>query len=121
MSTHPNAILLLTLTPDDLPMKTLRAILEDEGIKIADEAPVVIGTLDDHYKYLVLESDYDESWQLSGTKGDILFHSFLTYGYGETIPWSAVQRRYDELDQWAQRVCEKHHCNYNISITANYW
>jgi hypothetical protein len=40
---------------------------------------------------------------------------------GETIEWGKLEAQKNSLETWAKAVCEKHHCTYEIFITANYW
>lgn len=116
MSTHPNAILLLTITPDDLSRKTYRAILEkygnkDDGIKIEEE----------EFNTAVMESDYLDGYQISAKEGDIVAFNLVTYGYGEVIAWKELEAMKCALEKWAVMVCEEFKCQYEIFITANYW
>ena len=93
MGTHPNAVLLLTLTPDDLPRKTWRYILqeakvfewENDGV-IDEEGDIKIG--DSDYHQMCMKSDYDEGMQISAKEGDIVLLDMVTYGYGDLIEWS---------------------------------
>ena len=117
MSTHPNAILLCTLTPEGLARATMRAILAsdppdyDEKLKIGSH----------RYHCKVLESDYNDGWQIGGKEGDLLFFDLVTYGYGEQVAWDFLQAQKEELEAWAKDVCARHNCSYKISVTANYW
>lgn len=118
MSTHPNVILLLTLAPDGLARKTMRDILtesqhdeDDEEIKIGDEK----------YHYCVMESDYEDNWQIAAKEGSLIFFDLVTYGYGEQIAWDKLEAQKQELETWAKGICERHHCQYQISVSANYW
>lgn len=116
MSTHPNAILLLCLKPDDLARKTFRAILEEAGgsensIKIKDTS----------YHIDVMENDYDDGYQITADEGDIIVFDMVTYGYGERIPWDQLAAQKWGLVEWAQGVCERHRCTASFYITANYW
>jgi len=117
MSTHPNVILMVKLTPDDLSRKTMRDILgafdasEDDEIRIGDE----------EYTPLIMESDYDEGWQIAAKEGDLVFFDTVTYGYGEVIAWEKLQMQKESLEKWAKTVCEQFHCTYEIALTANYW
>jgi len=120
MSTHPNAILLLTLTPANTSRATMRAILsEPEGGTEDTETDVRIGNA--NYHSVVMESNYDEQWQLSAKEGDLLFFCMITYGYGESIPWGKLESQKLELEEWAKKTCELHNCTYAISVGANYW
>jgi hypothetical protein len=119
MSTHPNAILLLTLTPDDLARKTYRNILEETNTVDADHE-IKIGI--HNYNHKVMESDYDQDgYQISAQEGDIVVFDMVTYGYGEVMEWSKLEQQKNELEAWAKVICGKFHCNYKIFITANYW
>jgi hypothetical protein len=117
MSTHPNAILAVALTPDETTRKTLRAILAEAGID--DDDQIKIG--DAEYHLIVMESDYDDSMQVSAKEGDIVALDMVTYGYGETISWAKLEAQKTDLEQWAKGVCERHKCSYEIFVTANYW
>lgn len=120
MSTHPNAILLLVLTPDDLARKTYRAILTDQredfnadlhDIEIAGES----------YHHDVMETNYHEGYQVSAKEGDIIIFDYVTYGYGDVMEWSQFEAQKNDLEAWAKEACEKYHCTYKIYVTANYW
>lgn len=119
MSIHPNAMLLLALTPDDLARKTYRAILEEFGVD-ADEGSFVIGG-EAYHHHGVMESDYDESEQISLPEGTIYLLDLVTYGYGEKISWDKLSEQKAALEEWARGVCERHRCKYEIFIGANYW
>lgn len=123
MSAHPNVILLLTLTPQDLARKTMREILVANGIQVDDEYhkddDVKIGGAEYHHE--IMESDYNDSWQISGKEGDLLFFDLVTYGYGEQIKWEKLEAQKRELEEWAKSICDNHHCTYQISVAANYW
>jgi len=118
MSAHPNVILLCRLKPDDLARKTLRSIRAEMEAE-EDEGDFNIGTSTYHTK--LLESDYDDSWQIGGDEGDILVFDLVTYGYGEDIAWDKLNAQKAELEEWAKKVCEKFSCSYTIAVTANYW
>ena len=115
--THPNALLILALTPDDLSRKTYRAIMEEE--KIEDEDSFKIGKKS--YHHMVMENDYDKDNQISAKEGDIILWDLVTYGYGEVISWKKLDEQKQALEEWAKKICEQHHCNYEIFISANYW
>lgn len=117
MSTHPNAILLAVLTPDDLARKTYRAILEEAGIESDDQ--LKLGDM--HYSVDIMEDDYDENNQITAPEGSIILHAFLTYGYGENASWEEVTAAKSNLDEWLAGICERHHCKSEVFITANYW
>ena len=117
MSTHPNVILLLTLTPAGLSRQTMRAILADAGV--ADDDDIKIEGKDYHHK--VMERDYDDDWQISSKEGDLLIFDLVTYGYGEQIAWGNLSAQKEQLEAWAKIACAKYRCTYAISVTANYW
>jgi hypothetical protein len=116
MNTHPNAILMVALTPDDLSRKTMRAILEEGETNCGD---IVIGSAD--YHSVIMESDYDEGFQVSAREGDLVFLDMVTYGYGETVLWQKLEEQKNELEEWAKDICKRHNCSYEIYVTANYW
>ena len=119
MSTHPNVILLLKLTPDDLARKTYRAILAENNIGEDSSKDIKIDGTDYHHR--VMEEDYDEGMQIAAKEGDIVVYDLVTYGYGEVITWAELEKQKNALAAWAQDVCARHHCKYEIVITANYW
>ena len=118
MGTHPNTILMVILTPDDLARKTHRAIMADAGVEDTDRE-IKIGDRD--YNHRVMESDYDEGFQIAAPEGSIVLHDFVTYGYSEKIEWEKLQAQKEELEAWARDVCERHKCSYKIFVSANYW
>lgn len=118
MSTHPNVILLAILTPDDLSRKTMRDILADEGIEDSNK-DIKINGID--YSHLIMESEYEEGYQISGKEGDLLFFDLITYGYGEFVTWEKLEAQKQSLEDWAKQTSEKHHCSYEIRVSANYW
>lgn len=120
MSTHPNARLMVVLTPDGLSRKTMRDILESTTMNDSeiDEQVVIDGV---EYRPLVMEGDYDESWQIAANEGDLVFHDLFTYGYGESMSWDELEKRKHALEFWAVDICEKHNCTYDIRVSANYW
>lgn len=122
MSTHPNAILLLTLTPANTTRKTYRAILDKECPPPSydgDKPDLKIG--DAQYHHTVMEGDYEDDYQIAAKEGDIIFFDMITYGYGETIAWGNLEKQKRELEEWATRVCREHDCEAKFFITANYW
>lgn len=120
MSTHPNAILVLALTPDDLARKTYRAICADNDVNPYEESPS-IDVAGNNYTIVVMEEPYLEGLQISGLVGDIILYDMVTYGYGKTITWQDLQAAKDALEAWAKKTCEKHKCGYRFYVTANYW
>jgi hypothetical protein len=119
MRTHPNVILKLTLTPDDLARKTYRAILAEANVTAPDLGDIQVG--DTGYHSYVAEEDYNDSYQLSAPEGSIVVFRFVTYGYGEEIVWDVLDQQKCELEAWAKGICERHHCSMTISVAANYW
>ncbi len=122
MSTHPNTILYLALTPDGLTRKTLRDILADSGkdIKEDGEIPYIkIGNEDYHVN--IMEESYNESDQISAKEGDIVLHDLVTYGYGEKIEWCKLEEQKTALEEWAKVISKKFNCSYKIYVSANYW
>lgn len=120
MSTHPNVILALQLTPDDFPMKTIRKIYADFRSSKVDMDDIKIDGND--YHSLAMEEGYDEDWQLSADPGSILFFDLVTYGYGDTIDWDKLEAQKMSLEAWAKEALVKYNCSqYKIFVTANYW
>lgn len=118
MGAHPNAMLLLVLTPDDSSRKTHRAILAEAGVK-EDDSDLTIGGEDYHSN--VMEEDYDDGYQIAAKEGDIVVFDLVTYGYGERITWQKLEAQKIALDEWARGICERHKCKSEIYVTANYW
>ena len=121
MSSHPNAMLLLVLTPDDLARKTYRAILDEAGIGPDDGLKLGEQHFGCNYSHKVMETDWDESHQISAPEGSIIFHTYLTYGYGERLTWAQAVAYQEILDKWAQGVCERHRCKAEIFVCADYF
>lgn len=120
MSTHPNAILMVVFTPQDLARKTFKNIVLASGGDPEDEdVRVKIGGSD--YTVQVMEDAYDESCQISANEGDIVVSNFVTYGYGEKIEWNELSVIHAALSGWAKAQCEKFHCSHKIYVSANYW
>jgi hypothetical protein len=117
MSNHPNAMLILALTPDDLARKTYRAILKEAGIDPEEELKID----DQTYHHGVMESDYEEDFQLELPEGTIYIFDLVTYDYGEKIEWSKLEAQKLALEEWGRGICERHHCQFEIFIGANYW
>src|SRR3990167_9446580 len=88
MSTHPNVILMAVLTPQGLARQTMKAILHVDYSH--DAAPQVTISGED-YDALVMESDYDESLQISAKEGDLVFYDLVTYGFGEVVTWASLE------------------------------
>ena len=118
MSMHPNAMLLLALTPDDTARKTYRAILEEFGVE-ADGGSFEIGGTSYHHG--VMEDSWDENNQISLPEGTIYVMNLVTYGYGDKTTWEKLSNQKAALNEWANGVCERHRCIAEIFISANYW
>lgn len=118
MSTHPNALLILALTPDGLARKTWRDILAESGVS-DPEHDIKIGG--EEYHHCVMESDYEDGWQIAGKEGDIIIFDLVTYGYGEAVTWEKLEAQKNALEEWGRGICERHHCTYEIRVGANYW
>ena len=119
MSAHPNVLLILRLTPDGLARKTYKAILKDSDVKDVDMDDIEIG--EEKYHHMVMEGDYDEGYQISAKEGDIVIFDLVTYGYGEDISFEKLSGQKQELSVWAESICKKHNCAFEISVSANYW
>ena len=119
MSTHPNAILMAVLTPDNLARKTYRDILTESD---HDETDIRLGGENgNEYHTLVMESEYDDDYQITANEGDIVVFDMVTYGYGDTITWDRLEEQKNQLEEWAKDICKRHHCSYQLVVTANYW
>jgi len=119
MSSHPNAMLLLALTPDNLARKTYRAILEENNVD-ADGGSFQIA--DKRYNiHGVMESDWDDNYQISLPEGTIYIADLVTYGYGDKIICDTLAIQKANLEVWAKGVCERHHCTAEFFFSANYW
>ena len=118
MGTHPNVILMAVLTPRGLARQTMKAICADNHAEDEDDEIKIDGV---GYHPLVMESDYDEGWQISAKEGDLVFHDMVTYGYGEVITWVDLEALKARLEEWAKTTSAKHECDYRIDVTANYW
>jgi hypothetical protein len=117
MSTHPNVILMLEITPDDLARKTWRGICDE--MKASESGDIKIEGIEYHSQ--VMEDDYDEGYQISSKEGVILLHDLVTYGYGEKISWDKLNLLKESLEKWAIDICNRYKCSYVISVSANYW
>lgn len=82
-----------------------------------DDDEITIGQF--NYNILVMEDSYDSSWQISGEEGDLIIFDLVTYGYGEEISWSDLQKRVDDIKLWAMQPSRN--LEVQISISANYW
>lgn len=108
------------LTPDGLSRKTMRDILIDNGVDVEDYIDdITIGCIG--YNHKVMEDSYDKNYQISAKEGDLIFFSFITYGYGESIEWDRLEAQKNDLEQWAINTCGKHNCTFKIKVTANHW
>lgn len=126
MSTHPNAILLLALTHDDLSRKTWKNILNEAKVYKYNEPGIIdeegeIKICENNYHHRVMESGYDKGMQISAKEGDIVVFDMVTYGYGDVIEWEKLVDQKNKLEEWAIAMCGKFNCSYKIFVTANYW
>ena len=131
MSTHPNALLIALLSPDDLPRKAYKALKIEMGQDSEDdELEVRIPTgsdspnrweREDSYHAFLAEDDYDQDRQISATVGSIVLWDPVTYGYGERVEWDKLVAQQSRLEEWCKRICEKLKCTYKIYVSANYW
>ena len=142
MSSHPNVILKLTIKPDGTTRKLLCELLAKNREEIPDEKlPLWKNTKGEYienrdgekarivrddgelcigefiYHALVMESDYDDSWQISGEEGDLVIFDLVTYGYGREISWQELEKRKNDLEAWV----EKNGLTFSISVSANHW
>lgn len=118
MSTHPNAMMILALTPDDLARRTYHAILAEAGID--QDGSFYIGG-EKYHCHGVMESDFDEDIQVGLPEGTIYLMTHVTYGYGVTITWKELEEKKKALEEWGKGVCNRHTCTQDILISANYW
>ena len=127
MSRHPNAVLLLTLTPNEISnMSYDEAIIHSKNVyndileftNTGEEDQVKIN--DKGYTILVMDDDYHEPYHISATLGDTVVFGYLSYGYGDVMKWCNVENMKNELETWGKSICEKFNCTYEINITANY-
>jgi hypothetical protein len=131
MSTHPNALLVAKLSPNDLPRKTYKALKVECGVDPEDDyLSVRIPTgvesdksweREDSYHTFLAEDSYNQGNQISAAEGSIVLWDPVTYGYGETIAWDKLVAQQQRLDEWCKRTREKLNCTYKIFVTANYW
>jgi len=122
MSSHPNAMLLLVMTPDDLARKTYRAILAElDDSRTPEESDGYVKIAGADYHSQVMEEEYDENHQVQAKEGDIVFWDLVTYGYGDRVPWVKLEVQKNALEEWAKGICERHRCKYEIFVSANYW
>ena len=139
MSTHPNAMLILRLEPDDVPRKTLREMLDEHRkgfdrdsdglIRVNEHGSNYPRLLDDNvfcignivYRSKLMDG-YDESDQIDGEEGQIVLFDLMTYGYGESIAFDEVKRRAEALNAWAVENCPKHKISkWSVEVSANFW
>ena len=139
MSTHPNAMLILRLEPDDVPCKTLREMLDErrKGFDRDGDGLIRVNEHDSNYPQLPCDTEfaigdivyrsklmdgYDESDQIDGEEGQIVLYDLMTYGFGESIAFDEVKRRAEALEAWAAENCPKHKISkWSVEISANYW
>ena len=112
-------MLMAHLSPGDLPRKTFLAILADHGASEEDTNIKIKGT---EYNAVLMDEDYDEGWQISGTPGEIVLMDFVTYGYGERIQWDKLDAQRAALAAWVDANKERYDLqDTSISVGANYW
>jgi hypothetical protein len=116
MGTHPNAMLQCVFTPDDLARKTYRAVLTEYADNFND---IKVGG--ETYHTMIMESDYNEDDQIAAPEGTIVLWNLVTYGYGRSIKWDDLVKAKEALEAFAKEVGAKHHCSYEIRVSANYW
>lgn len=140
MGTHPNAMIMAVLTVDQGSRKTERMIFEycqKNGVKTdADDKEIRIPTgerghvseqwpegypITCNWSVKVMESDYDEGYQISADEGQIVFHTFLTYGYGEKISWERLEAIKNQIEDLLEPMSKPLQFSYEIFIGANYW
>jgi hypothetical protein len=127
MSSHPNAMLKLTLTPDGWmsdDFDLMGAILTDNGVDPdeVDYTHTDINFENQSYSIILRDEDYDEcEFGVDAEVGEIMVTAFLTYGYQETMSWERAVEGKGKLERWAVGVCAKYGCTYKLEITANYW
>ena len=73
------------------------------------ESSVIVKIRGKEYFYEIMESDYNDSMQISAKEGDLLFLNFVTYGYGEQVLWQKLDEQKRELEEWAKDICERHY------------
>jgi hypothetical protein len=118
MSAHPNTMLILALTPDDLPMKTYRELCEE--FKVKEGGEFKIGG-EDYLHHGVMEDTFCNNYSLALPVGTIYLFDYVTYGYGEKITFVELFKQKESLAGWAMDVCEKFHCTFEIFVSANKW
>ena len=119
MSIHPNAMLLLALTPDNPARKTYRAILKEHNVDADGGSFQIAGR--GYHIHGVMEDNWDNNNQISLPEGTIYIADLVTYGYGSKIIWDKLATQVADLEVWAKDVCEHHHCTAEIFVSANYW
>ena len=125
MSTHPNAILAVALTPKDGHgviedgQTLLRQILDESDKPYSGEDVIKINGED--YNAMVMHDAYDEAFQIYAKTGQVVVFDMVTYGYGETITWAKLETFKTALESWALSMSGKFGCTYEIFVTANYW
>jgi len=115
MSSHPNVILMAVLKPDGLSRKTMRGIIEESDVNSGGN--ILIASV--RYFTLVMESDYNECYQVAADEGDLVFFDMITYGCGEWVSWDKLEAHKIALEEWAADICERYHCSCEIRVTAN--
>ena len=141
MGAHPNAMIMAVLTLDQGMRKTERLIFEhceDRKIECSLEGgtiKILNGKrgnpnppewpegypLTDDWSVQVMESDYEEGYQISAKEGQIVIHGYLTYEYGETVKWVELEAQKKQLMDLLDPMTKDLEFTYEIVIGANYW
>ena len=114
MSSHPNTLLMLQLSPNE-PSIDVKHLLDAECDSEGD-CTIKLGGFD----YSVATDD-ENDMQIRVPEGSAVLHDFLTYGYTDVVNWNEVPAIVDALKTWAEAFCDKHNCSYHIYIGANFW
>lgn len=130
MSNHPNVLLILRLTPeapsqgDNAASDLLAEIAKDISAKVdEDEGHLNVKIGDSDYIGIPFNKDtsYDDDSQISTSAGDIVFYTYATYDYGDTVTLDDLQAMRDEAAKWAEDICVKHHLTAVFAVGANYF
>lgn len=122
MSSRPNTLLLCEFTPLGNPEETFKRMLAWLGVTEADEVYLQVGVENRHYSLLFLrDEDYSDDMQIGAKEGDIIFHTFLTYGYGEKLDLDELHAIVSELRAWAEIQATDFNCSFAIYLSANFW
>lgn len=120
MGRHPNALLILLVTPDDLPWRTYQEMLDAFRAEDGD-GYIKIGKHD--YQIYVCDSDeYSEDYQIKAKEGQVVIFDMVTYGFGQVLTWNEMLEQKQELEAWAEANKEKFRfTKWEIRVGANYW